>query len=49
MTIALARGVNPTKLENSDKLVPRLAQMMAGWKKQDPPTIKKLPVAIDVP
>ena len=23
--------------------------MMAGWKKQDPPTIKKLPVAIDVP
>ena len=23
--------------------------MLAGWKKMDPPTIKKLPVAIDVP
>ena len=23
--------------------------MLAGWKKEDPPTIKKLPVAIDVP
>jgi len=23
--------------------------MMEGWKKQDPPTIKKLPVAIDIP
>ncbi len=32
-----------------DKLIPRLAQMMTGWKKEDPPTIKKLPVGIDVP
>jgi hypothetical protein len=23
--------------------------MMAGWKKEDPPTMKKLPVGIDVP
>ena len=32
-----------------DKLIPRLAQMMDGWRKEDPPTIKKLPVGIDVP
>ena len=48
-TIALARGVNPTKVEQTNNLLPRLAQMMAGWKKADPPTVKKLPVAIDVP
>ncbi len=23
--------------------------MLIGWRKQDPPTIKKLPVAIDIP
>jgi hypothetical protein len=45
----LARGVNPTKIENTDKLLPRLAQMFAGWKKADPPTIKKLPIAVDIP
>ena len=32
-----------------DKLVPRLSQMFQGWKKEDPPTIKKLPVGIDIP
>lgn len=32
-----------------DKLIPRVAQMMAGWKKEDPPTTKKLPVGIDIP
>ncbi len=48
-TIALATGTNPTKVTGQDKLIPRLAQMMAGWKKEDPPTMKKLPVGIDVP
>ena len=48
-TISLAYGVNPTKINDSDKLLPRLAQMFAGWKKADPPTIKKLPIAIDSP
>jgi hypothetical protein len=48
-TIALARGVNPTKMENSDKLLPRLSQMLEGWRKADPPTMKKLPVEVDVP
>jgi hypothetical protein len=48
-TIALATGHNPTKLVGSDKLIPRLAQMLDGWQKQDPPTSKKLPVEADVP
>jgi len=32
-----------------DKLIPRLSQMFMGWKKEDPPTIKKLPIGIDIP
>ena len=30
-------------------MLPRLAQMLRGWEKEDPPVIKKLPVAVDVP
>jgi len=48
-TISLAKGVNPTKIEHSDRLIPRLAQMIQGWKKEDPPTLKKLPVEADIP
>ena len=48
-TIALAVGHNPTKLAGSDKLIPRLAQTLDGWRKGDPPTAKKLPVEADVP
>ena len=40
---------NPTKPQGEKILVPRLAQMMEGWKKEDPATKKKLPVGIDVP
>ena len=29
--------------------MPRLAQAMDGWRKEDPPTKKKLPVGIDIP
>ncbi len=47
--IALATGLNPTKLPGSDKLLPRLAQMIDGWRKANPPTIKKLPVESDIP
>ena len=47
--IALVTGVNPTKLAYSDKLLPRLSQMLEGWRKEDPITLKKLPVESDVP
>ena len=49
-TISLATGFNPTKMRGAqDKLVPRLAQMLLGFKKEDPPTIKKLPIEVDIP
>ena len=47
--IALACNRNPTKLGGSDKLLPRLAQMLDGWRKTDGPVLKKLPVEADIP
>ena len=47
--IALACGDNPTKLKGADKMLPRLQQMYDGWRKEDPPTTKQLPVESDVP
>ena len=41
-------GVDPTKAKGSDKRVARLAQIFDGWTKEDPPTLKKLPVEVDV-
>jgi hypothetical protein len=48
-TISLAVGENPTKILGSEKLLPRLSQMLDGWRKGDPATTKKLPVEADVP
>ena len=48
-TIALDRGVNPTKLEGTEKFTPRLGQMIEGWRKSDLGVKKKLPVEVDVP
>ena len=45
----MAYEVNPTKAQGEKILVPILAQMMEGWRKEDPPTKKQLPVGIDVP
>ncbi len=47
--IALACGDNPTNVMNSDKLLPHLSQIYDGWRKEDPPTTKQLPVEADVP
>jgi hypothetical protein len=47
--IALATNTNPTKILGSDKLLPRLQQMLDGFRKADPPTTKQLPVEADVP
>jgi len=41
--------MNPTKITGSDKLLPRLQQTYDGWRKEDPPTTKMLPVESDVP
>jgi hypothetical protein len=47
--IALTYGTNPTKIMGSYKLLPRLSQIYNGWRKEDPPTTKQLPVEADVP
>ncbi len=47
--IALAYGTNPTKIMGSYKLLPWLSQIYDGWRKEDPPTTKQLPVEADVP
>lgn len=45
----MATGTNPTKIGgHGDELIPRLQQMMDGLRKVDPPTMKKLPVKVDV-
>ena len=48
-TVTWAYEGNPKKVQGKKTLVPRLAKMMEGWRKDDPPTKKKLPVGIDVP
>ena len=48
-TIALACNDNSTKINRSNKLLPRLQIMLDGYGKEDPATIKKLPVQADVP
>ncbi len=48
-TIALACNDNPIKINGSDKLLSRLQIMLNGYGKEDPATIKKIPVQADVP
>ena len=50
MTISLGKGYNPSiKLDNSNKLIPRLSQMLDGMRQEDPPMLKKHLVEADVP
>jgi hypothetical protein len=48
-TIAMACNNNPTKMKGSNKLLPRLQVMLDEYWKEDPATIKKLPVQSDIP
>jgi hypothetical protein len=45
----LACDANPTKVEGSERLLPRLQIMLDGYRKVDLATQKKLPVQSDVP
>ena len=47
--ISLARNVNPLKIVGSDKFIPRIQETLEGWSKDDPATVKKLPVEADMP
>ena len=48
-TISMDTGTNPAKNENSKQLIYPLHVMMAGFRKEDPPTVKKLPIEVDIP
>jgi hypothetical protein len=48
-TINLACGTNPVKTLGSKKFLTWLQQTLDGWRQEDPPTSKKLPVKSDVP
>ena len=48
-TVTLVYEGNPKKSQGEITILPQLAQMMEGWRKEDPPTKKKFPVGIDVP
>jgi len=47
--ISLDTGINPAKNEGSKELIYPLQVMMSGFKKEDPATVKKLPVEADIP
>ena len=47
--ISLDTGVDPTKVRGAKEFLPCLSQLFDGWKKEDPPSKKKLPVEVDVP
>jgi len=47
--ISLVHELDLTKVKGTDKFVPRIQEMLEGWAKDDPVTIKKLPVEADVP
>ena len=49
MMATLAYEGNPTKSQGKKTIVPRLAQMMERWRKEDPPNKKTFPVGINVP
>jgi hypothetical protein len=47
--IALDTNTNPTKIMGSEKFLPCLQELLDGYRLEDPPTEKKLPVEADVP
>jgi hypothetical protein len=48
-TIALAHRNNPTKLEGSNQFIPQLQQVLDGYRKEDPVSLKKRLVEANVP
>jgi hypothetical protein len=47
--IAMDTNTNPTKIMGSKKFLPCLQELLDGYRMEDPPTEKKLPVEADVP
>ena len=46
--IYFAYESNPIKYQGGKELVTSLAHIMDGWRKEDPPNNKKLPVGTDI-
>ena len=46
--IYVAYEGKPIKAQGGNELVTRLAQMLNGWRKEDPPNKKKVPLRIDI-
>jgi hypothetical protein len=47
-TISLATRQQPLKEEGSNGFLVAIAETLAGFEKEDPPVMKKLPVGVDV-
>jgi hypothetical protein len=47
--IALACNNNPTEIIGLDKLISWLQVMLDGYRKGDPPAVKKLPIKLNIP
>ena len=47
--LTLVKSKEATKLRGKDKYLSRISQMLDGFKKDNPPTVKKLPCTIDLP
>lgn len=47
-TITMDFEEDPTKLKYTNEFLPRVAHIVAGYRRDDPPTDKKLPVEVDV-
>jgi hypothetical protein len=43
------KGIDPTKVPGQKDFIPAVKQMLDGFIRDDPPTMKKLPVEVDVP
>ena len=46
---SLDTGVHPLKTKGSEKFLHKIQGMLDGWKKEDPPMKKKLPIEVDIP
>ena len=47
--ITLVQSEDPTKLRSKDKYLPRILQILDGFKNDNPPTVKKTPCTINLP
>ena len=47
--LSLDTGVNPLRVIGCNKFLHQIKVMLDEWKKEDPSTMKKLPIEVDIP